>query len=223
MMPYSVVLLAVMLEQPEGSAIYGTLSRRIAMMSDYTADILAIGMGYGLIMPSVQEMQNSFTSKSKPVFNTQIDEGNFEKEKILEIFQQQILELMKKVINVDAKLKSKKEYSATFQSDEQMEVELVRNVVEVYADQAFKGDDAYEKSMGTIVDQLLTVHDKDAAPRDGKLISLRVKKRTETITILQVEQLDIQQKLSRKKANPQEDIDKMEAKYKTRVEKNMKR
>ncbi|TGO87119.1 hypothetical protein BPOR_0249g00090 [Botrytis porri] len=52
-------------------------------------------------------------------------------------------------------------------------MELIRNVVEVYADQVFKGD-TYEEFMGAIVDQLLIVHDKDAALRDGKLIALRM-------------------------------------------------
>ncbi|TGO63566.1 hypothetical protein BCON_0012g00560 [Botryotinia convoluta] len=101
-----------------------------------------------------------------------------------------------------------------FQLDEQIEVELVRNLVEVYADQVFKGDAMH---------QLLIVHDKYAALRDGKLIALRVKKLTETITNLQAEQLNTQQELRRERAKAQEDIDKMEAKYKTEVEENMKR
>ncbi|TGO22558.1 hypothetical protein BPAE_0163g00190 [Botrytis paeoniae] len=185
-------------------------------------------MGYGLKMPSVQDMQKSFTSKSEPIFNAQINEGIFEKEKIIHNSQQQILEDMKKSISVDAKFKSKKKYGTAFQLDEQMGMELVRNVVEVYADQVFKGD-AYEEFMGAIVDQLLIVHDKDAALRDGKLIALRVKKLTETITNLQAEQLNTQQELRRERAKAQaehwtqEDIDKMEAKYKTEVEENMKR
>lgn len=185
-------------------------------------------MGYGLKMPSVQDMQKSFTSKSEPIFNARINEGIFEKEKIIENSQQQILEDMKKSISVDAKFKSKKKYGTAFQLDEQMGMELVRNVVEVYADQVFKGD-AYEEFMGAIVDHLLTVHDKDAALREGKLIALRVKKLTETITNLQAEQLNTQQELRRERAKAQEehwtqeDVDKMEAKYKTEVEENMKK
>ncbi|KAF7935250.1 uncharacterized protein EAE97_008157 [Botrytis byssoidea] len=113
-----------------------------------------------------------------------------------------------------------------YEANEQMGMELVRNVVEVYADQVFK-DDAYEEFMGAIVDHLLTVHDKDAALREGKLIALRVKKLTETTTNLQAEQLNTQQELRRERAKAQEehwtqkDIDKMEAKYKTEVEDNM--
>ncbi|TGO69563.1 hypothetical protein BOTNAR_0009g00100 [Botryotinia narcissicola] len=180
-------------------------------------------MGYGLKMPSVQDMQKSFTSKSEPIFNAQINEGTFEKEKIIENSQQQILEDMKKSISADAKFKSKKKYGTAFQLDEQMGMELVRNVVEVYADQVSKGD-AYEEFMGAIVDHLPTIHDKDAALREGKLIALRVKKLTETITNLQAEQLNTQQELRRERAKAQEehwtqeDIDKMEAKYKTEVE-----
>lgn len=96
-------------------------------------------------------------------------------------------------------------------------MELVRNVVEVYAVQVLKGDAAYEEFMGAIVDQLLTVQDEDAALRDGKLTSLRVKKRMETITNLQAEQLNTQQESRREIAKAraeqwtQEDIDKMEA------------
>ncbi|TEY81693.1 hypothetical protein BOTCAL_0032g00360 [Botryotinia calthae] len=41
-------------------------------------------MGYGLKMPSVEEMQKSFTSTSEPAIYTQINEGVFEKEKIIE-------------------------------------------------------------------------------------------------------------------------------------------
>ncbi|KAF7932354.1 hypothetical protein EAE99_003594 [Botrytis elliptica] len=154
-------------------------------------------MGYGLIMPSVQEIQISFTIKSKPISKTQIGEEIFEKGKILEISQQQILELMENSNKSDAKLKGKKKYGMAFQLDEQIEVELVRNVVEVYAVQVFKGDAAYEEFMGAIVDQLLTVQDEDAALRDGKLTSLRVKKRMETITNLQAEQLNTQQESRR--------------------------
>ncbi|TGO19247.1 hypothetical protein BTUL_0005g00960 [Botrytis tulipae] len=179
-------------------------------------------MGYGLKMPSVQDMQKSFTIKSEPISNAQINEGIFEKEKIIENSQRQILEDRKKSISVDAKFKSKKKYGTAFQLDEQMGMELVRNVVEVYADQVFKGD-ACEEFMGAIVDHLLTVHDKDAALREGKLIALRVKKLTETITNLQAEQLNTQQELRRERAKAQEDIDKMEAKYKTEVEDNMKK
>ncbi|KAF5871273.1 uncharacterized protein Bfra_007788 [Botrytis fragariae] len=83
--------------------------------------------------------------------------------------------------------------------------------------------------MRAIVDQILTGHDKEAALRDGKLISLRVKKLTETLTNLQAEQLNTQQELRRERAKAQEeqwtqeDIDKMEAKYKTEVEENIKK
>ncbi|TGO76785.1 hypothetical protein BELL_0137g00110 [Botrytis elliptica] len=174
-MPCDVVLLGVMPGQPRESAGYSTLPRRIVMMSDYAADI----------------------EKLKPISNTQIGEEIFEKGKILEISQQQILELMEKSNKSDAKLKGKKKYGMAFQLDEQIEVELVRNVVEVYAVQVFKGDAAYEEFMGAIVDQLLTVQDEDAALRDGKLTSLRVKKRMETITNLQAEQLNTQQESRR--------------------------
>lgn len=69
-------------------------------------------MGYGLIMRSVQETQISFTIKSNPIFNTQIDEGIFEKEKILEIFQQQILELMEKSNKSRRKVERQKKNTA---------------------------------------------------------------------------------------------------------------
>ncbi|KAF7879726.1 uncharacterized protein EAF02_007896 [Botrytis sinoallii] len=151
--------------QPEESAGFRTLPRRIVMISDYAADI-----------------ENLFCK------NRQYP---------------------------DAKLKGKKKYGTAFQLDEQIEVELVRNVVEVYAVQVFEGDTAYEEFMGAVVDQLITVHDKDATLRDGKLTSLRVKKRMETITNLQAEQRNTQQELRRERAKAraaqwtQEDIDKM--------------
>ncbi|TEY81692.1 hypothetical protein BOTCAL_0032g00350 [Botryotinia calthae] len=103
---------------------------------------------------------------------------------------------------------------------------LVEQVVNVYADQVFKGDD-YEEFMGTIVDQLLTVHDEDAAIRDGKLIAQRVSKLTENIKNLQAEQLYIQQELrsERKKAQEehwsQEQICRLEADFHTKVKKNI--
>ncbi|EMR90141.1 hypothetical protein BcDW1_1223 [Botrytis cinerea BcDW1] len=183
-------------------------------------------MGYGLKMPSVEEMQKSFTSKSEPIINTQINEGVFEKEKIIENSQSQILEEMKKSISVDSKFKSKKKYGTAFQLDEQMGMALVEQVVNVYADQVFQGDD-YEEFMGTVVDRLLTVHDKDAAIRDGRLIAQRVSKLTNDIKNLQAEQLNLQQELRSERTKAQEEhwsqeqIDRMEADFDVKVQKNI--